>query len=125
MPVLWTKDKEIEFFTESSFFATPEQLFYLGYDKRYYAYWPKLYTGRKSTLQSRNSLIVNFTEKFSVDLLQEFAESKIPIIILGNTPITNNYYSKVDHLYHAGIIQGFWSLNPNYPWSGNNETEEV
>ena len=39
--------------------------------------------------------------------------SKIPIIILGNTPITQSYISKVDHLYHAGIIQGFWSVNPN------------
>jgi hypothetical protein len=212
MPVLWTKDREIEFFTESSSFATPEQLFYLGDDNRYYAYWPKFYTGRKSTLQSRNSLIGSFTEKFSVDLLQEFAESKglyavqgvvceeiglsklspadvaicssrntvqnatnihalfevkmsivwnwelknnkciclgdfkthkgnpgllrsdsmlkaigksinirvsgyraskIPIIILGNTPITKSYYSKVDHLKKAGIIQGFWSVNTN------------
>jgi hypothetical protein len=212
MPVLWTKNKEIEFFTESSSFATPEQLFYLGDDNRYYAYWPKFYTGRKSTLQSRNSLIGSFTEKFSVDLLQEFAESKglyavqgvvceeiglsklspadvaicssrntvqnatnihalfevkmsivwnwelknnkciclgdfkthkgnpgllrsdsmlkaigksinirvsgyraskIPIIILGNTPITKSYYSKVDHLKKAGIVQGFWSVNTN------------
>ena len=28
------------------------------------------------------------------------------------TPITNTYYSKVDHLKNAGIIQGFWSINP-------------
>lgn len=39
--------------------------------------------------------------------------SRIPIIILGNTPITKNYYQKVDHLKEAGIIQGFWSLNPH------------
>lgn len=32
---------------------------------------------------------------------------------MGNTPITNSYYSKVDHLKIAGIIQGFWSVNPN------------
>ncbi len=38
--------------------------------------------------------------------------SKIPIIVLGNTPITNNYYEKVDHLRRGGIIQGFWSVNP-------------
>ena len=212
MPDLWTKEKEIEFFTESRSFATAEQLFYFGDDNRYYAYWPKTYTGRKSTLQSRNSLIGNFTEKFSVDLLQEFAHSKglfavqgvvcdkiglsnrspadvaictsrttvqraenilalfevkmsivwnwefendnliclgdykshkgnpgllrsdsmlkaigksinirvsdykaskIPIIILGNTPVTESYYSKVDHLKMAGIIQGFWSVNSN------------
>jgi len=29
MPVLWTKEKEIEFFNEARKFATPEQLFYL------------------------------------------------------------------------------------------------
>ena len=38
--------------------------------------------------------------------------SHIPIIILGNTPITTSYRQKVDHLKNAGIIQGFWSLNP-------------
>ncbi|MBW2661615.1 MAG: hypothetical protein JRD93_06440 [Deltaproteobacteria bacterium] len=212
MPDLWTKEKEIEFFYNSRKFASPEQLFYFGDDSRYYAYWPKSYKGQKSTLQSRNALIGNFTEKYSVDLLQEFAganglyavqgaicneiglspqspadvvlcktrqreqkakdiaaifevkmsivwnwelknnkliclgdfkthkgnpgllrsdsmlkaigksinirvssysASKIPIIILGNTPITQSYISKVDHLYHAGIIQGFWSVNPN------------
>lgn len=212
MPDLWTKNKEIEFFRESSKFAAPEQLFYLGDDSRYYAYWPKTYSGKKSTLQSRNALIGNFTEKYSVDLLQKFAKSKnlfavqgaicdeigltsqspadvvlckskqrkqiaqdiiaifevkmsivwnwelkngqliclgdfkthkgnpgllrsdsmlkaigksinirvssynaskIPIIILGNTPITESYIKKVDHLFSAGILQGFWSVNPN------------
>ena len=39
--------------------------------------------------------------------------SKIPIIVLGNTPITDSYKSKVDHLKKAGIIQGFWSINSN------------
>ncbi len=212
MPDLWTKKKEIDFFNDSRKFAAPEQLFYLGDDSRYYAYWPKSYKGKKSTLQSRNALIGNFTEKFSVDLLQDFASTKglyaiqgvicdeiglspqspadvvlckskqreqrakdvvaifevkmsivwnwelknnqliclgdfkthkgnpgllrsdsmlkaigksinirvssysasrIPIIILGNTSITESYIPKVDHLFHAGIIQGFWSVNPN------------
>lgn len=220
MPKLWTKDKEIEFFNEARKFATPEQLFYLGDDSHYYAYWPKSYKGSKSTLQSRNALIGNFTEKYTVDLLQNFANliglyavqgticdeigltnqspadvafckskqreqkskdiivifevkmsivwnwelrnnrliclgdykthkgnpgllrsdsmlkaigksinirvssfnaSRIPIIILGNTPITKNYIDKVDHLYHAGIIQGFWSINPN-PLDDKNAT---
>lgn len=39
--------------------------------------------------------------------------SKIPIIVLGNTPITKMYYEKVDHLKTNGIIQGFWSVNSN------------
>jgi hypothetical protein len=211
MPDLWNKDKEIEFFTESQKLATPEQLFYVGDDLRYYAYWPKSYRGKKTTLQSRNAFIGNFTEKYSVDLLQRFANSKnlfavqgvicneiglsaqspadvaicrsrqreqrvsniiaifevkmsivwnwelkdnkliclgdfrthkgnpgllrsdtmlkaigksinirvsgykssqIPIVVLGNTPITESYIPKVDHLYKAGIIQGFWSVNP-------------
>lgn len=215
MKHLWTKEKEIEFFTESRKFATPEQLFYVSNDKRYFAYWPKTYKGTKTTLQSRNSLIGNFTEKYSVDLLQDFARknncfsvqgvvceeigltskssadvaicktnnivqkpenilmifevkmsivwnweliivgnreeliclgdykshqgnpgllrsdsmlkaigksinirvsdysaSHIPIIILGNTPITSSYYKKVDFLKNAGIIQGFLSVNP-------------
>jgi len=41
-----------------------------------------------------------------------FRATKIPIVVLGNTPITENYYEKVDHLKKFGIIQGFWSLNP-------------
>lgn len=209
---LWKKETEIEFFTQARDFATPEQLFYKTPNRKCYAYWPKSYKGTKTTLQSRNSLIGSFTEKWSVDLLQEFAKkhdlfavqgviceeigltnqspadiaicktkdvvqnvenilmifevkmsvvwnwelinnkdlkcmgdftthqgnpgllrsdsmlkgigksinirvssfssSKIPIIILGNTPITKSYYEKVDHLKKSGIIQGFWSVNP-------------
>ncbi len=213
---LWGKNTEVKFFTKSREFATPEQLFYTTDDGKYLAYWPKGYKGKKTTLQSRNSLIGNFTEKWCVDLLQPFAEkinafavqsviseeigltrqspadvvicktkntiqrpediiaifevkmsvvwnhelmvsnskeelvcvgdytthqgnpgllrsdsmlkgigksinirvssfksSKIPIIILGNTPISKSYYEKVDHLKKCGIIQGFWSVNPS------------
>ena len=39
--------------------------------------------------------------------------TKIPIIILGSSPITNSYKTKVDFLKQAGIIQGFISLYPN------------
>jgi len=215
MKELWGREQEIRFFTAARKFAVPEQLFYLSDDNRYYAYWPKSYRGPKSTLQSRNALIGDYTEKWSADLLSEFAQnkgyhivqkavcdelglsqkspadvaicrtknvcqkaedvlliievkmsvvwnwelqfqadrenlvclgdyrthrgnpgllrsdtmlkaigkglnvrvsslkaSKIPIIVLGNTPITSNYYGKVDHLKRGGIIQGFWSMNP-------------
>jgi predicted house-cleaning noncanonical NTP pyrophosphatase (MazG superfamily) len=44
----------------------------------------------------------------------------IPIIIMGNTPIKSSYYTKVDHLKEAGIIQGFWSVNPK-PLDDNEE----
>lgn len=211
MEKLWNKEVEQRFFNEAQKFATPEQLFYVSDAGKYLAYWPKDYDGKKSTLQSRNALIGNFTEKWTTDLIHgivkdrglfavqgaicneialsnqspadvvisrskninqtpedilaiievkmsivwnwelqksklicigdykthqgtpgllrsdsmlkaigksinirvsSFKASKIPIIIMGNTPITNSYYSKVDHLKVAGIIQGFWSVNP-------------
>ncbi len=46
--------------------------------------------------------------------------SNIPIIIMGNTPILNSYYSKVDHLKISGIVQGFSSVNPK-PLDENGE----
>ncbi|MFQ3574725.1 MAG: hypothetical protein SNJ53_08870 [Thermodesulfovibrionales bacterium] len=212
MEKLWNKAVEQRFFIEAQRFASPEQLFYVSDAGRYFAYWPKDYIGKKSTLQSRNALIGNFTEKWTTDLIQEiikdknlfavqgaicneialtaqspadvviskskdinqtpeeiqaiievkmsivwnwelqkkktlictgdykthqgnpgllrsdsmlkaigkginirvssFKASRIPIIVMGNTPITKSYYSKVDHLKIAGIIQGFWSVNP-------------
>jgi len=42
-----------------------------------------------------------------------YQSSKIPIIVIGNTPIMKTYYKKVDFLKKAGIIQGFYSVNPN------------
>ncbi|MCC7570121.1 hypothetical protein KO465_02120 [Candidatus Micrarchaeota archaeon] len=225
---LWSKNTEIEFFRKSLDLAVPEQLFYITNDKKYFAYWPLDYRGDKTTLQSRNALIGNFTEKWSTDIIQQIIEndklyavkgaicdelaltrqspgdvviskkngveqrpediivifevkmsivwnweyikenqthghlkcigdykthsgnpgllrsdsmlkaigksvnirisspkaSRIPIIILGNTPITKNYYKKVDQLYKAGIIQGFWSLNPS-PLDCNNSRENI
>lgn len=217
---LWNKEVEKKFFTESVKFATPEQLFYVTDKNRYLAYWPKGYDGEKNTLQSRNTLIGRFTEKWTTDLLQEIVKDKglyavqgaiceelglvgksaadvaisrtkninqqpedisaiievkmsvvwnwelrsdkslqcignykthqgtpgllrsdsmlkaagksitikvssykaatIPIIVMGNTPITNYYYPKVDYMKVAGIIQGFWSINPN-PLDDNGE----
>ena len=225
MTTLWSKAEETKFFTDAmARFASREQLFYFGDDNRYYAYWPKGYKGSKTTLQARNSLIGKFTEKWSADLLQDFARgtdyhivqgaicdeiglpsrssadlaicrtrssvqraedilvlfevkmsivsnwelqikddkselvclgdcrthqgnpgllrsdsmlkaigksinirvssfkaSRIPIVVLGNTPITNAYYEKVDHLRTSGVIQGFWSLNPN-PLDNNGDS---
>lgn len=215
MKILWSKEKEIDFFKSSRRIATPEQLFYYSDDKRYLAYWPKEYKGKKTTLQSRNAFIGNYTEKWCAELLKDFADKvkghivqdviceeigltkkspadvalcrtrdtvqkaeniilllevkmsvvwnwelkkinnkeeliclgdynshkgkpgllrsdtmlkaigksinirvssykavKIPIIVIGNTPISKSYYDKVDHLKKCGIIQGFWSVNP-------------
>jgi len=47
----------------------------------------------------------------------------IPIIVLGNSPITKSYVKKVDFLKNAGVIQGFWSLNPTL--SDNDDISET
>ncbi len=220
---LWTKDQEIDFFTKSLEVASPEQLFYITKDKKYYAYWPKRYKGAKTTLQSRNAFIGAYTEKWVLETLKDVAKelnafaiqhvvcdeleltkkspadvaicktnstiqkpqdiiaifevkmsvvwnwellknnskitlnclgdfkthqgnpgllrsdsmlkaigksiavristldsAKIPIIVLGNTPVAKSYYSKVDNLKNYGIIQGFWSLN-SAPLDNNGE----
>lgn len=209
---LWNQEVEQSFFEKAiNSFAVPEQLFYVTDDNRFLAYWPKNYTGERSTLQSRNSLIGQFTETWINELIQNCVKvqnlfavrgavceeialtrrspadvviarkksvhlnpedilvifevkmsvvwnwelkndeliclgdyrthqgnpgllrsdsmlkaigkainirvsshraSTIPIIVIGNTPITDSYYDKVDHLKTAGITQGFWSINP-------------
>ena len=106
-PRLWNRDEERAFFGKTLEIATPEQLFYLTDDGRFLAYWPKKYKGKKTTLQSRNAFIGSYTEKWVKD------------IIIGNTPITKTYYRKVDFLKKAGIIQGFYSVNPD-PLDGTN-----
>ena len=212
--MLWNKDEEYKFFKKTLEITTPEQLFYLTEDGKYLAYWPKGYEGRKTTLQSRNSFIGSYTEKWVKELLSPIAKefdsyaihnvvceeigiderspadiaivktpqkiqkpknillivevkmsivwnwefypetgeikcigdytthqgnpgllrsdtmlkaigksinirvsgfqsSKIPIVVIGNTPIAKMYYRKVDFLKKAGIIQGFYSVNPN------------
>lgn len=228
MNKLWSKDCEKDFFLKSMAFATPEQLFYITKDQKYCAYWPKKYGDIKNTLQSRNSLIGNYTEKWSVELFKEIAEKldafsvqgviceeigltrqsaadvaicktkdiiqkpenilmlfevkmsiawnweltkkdkdydlvclgdysthqgnpsllrsdsmlkaigksinirvsgfaacKIPIVIIGNTPVTSSYHDKVDHLKQSGIIQGFWSVNPEPLDNGRESLEST
>lgn len=210
---LWSRKQEKIFFEKSRNFASYDQLFYRTNDERYVAYWPKGYDGPKSTLQARNSLIGNYTEKWVSDLIKHlledknlyvvqqaqipaigisrkspadiaiatqnkkvlmpdevklifevkmslvwnweydvqtshireigdyrthqgrpsftrsdsilkaigkcidirvsnFKSSKIPLIVLGNAPLSNGFCKKADYLKKAGIIQGFWSLNP-------------
>jgi hypothetical protein len=208
---LWDITTEKQFFTEAlGHFATPEKLFY-RLSSGDFAYVPKGCDAEGQTLQSRNSLIGQFTETWSKNLFVPIAEhfglyavntvecpeigltkrseadlafcttdsklqpakniklifeikmsivsnykfiapntiefigdykthqgnpsllrsdsmlkaigksinirvsgiesTKIPIVILGNSPITNSYCHKVDFLKNAGVIQGFWSLN--------------
>lgn len=209
---LWNNNTEIQFFTEAlKNFASPEQLFY-KLKKGNFAYVPKGMEAEGQTLQSRNSLIGQFTEKWCKDLFNPIARSlelyavngvvceeigltrassadlafckkntieqkakdikiifeikmsivsnyqlikpktinfigdykthkgnpsllrsdsmlkaigksinirvsgtesaSIPIVILGNSPITENYIKKVDFLKESGVIQHFISLNP-------------
>ena len=208
----WNNKTEQTFFIEAlKNFSSPEQLFY-NLQTGYYAYVPKNFDAEGQTLQSRNFLIGQFTEKWTKDFFTPIAEklglfaingvvceeiglsprssadlafcktnsvnqkpenikiifeikmsvvsnykytnpnnieyigdykshkgnpallrsdsmlkaigksinirvsgiqsTKIPIVILGNSPITDSYSSKVDFLKNAGVIQGFWSLNP-------------
>ena len=212
MQNLWNQEVELSFFKTEMHRSTPrKKLFYVTDDNRLLAYWPRNYTGEKSTLQSRNSLIGQFTETWITELIQNCVKaqnlfavqgavceeieltrrspadvviarkksvhlnpedilvifevkmsvvwnwelkndeliclgdykthqgnpgllrsdsmlkaigkainirvsshraSTIPIIVIGNTPITDSYQGKVDHLKTAGITQGFWSINP-------------
>jgi hypothetical protein len=209
---LWNNSTELRFFQSAlADFASPEQLFY-KLSSGWYAYVPKHCSTEGQTLQSRNALIGNFTEKWAKDIFEPIARqyglyavngvecpqvglqvrseadlafcttnakmqeprnikiifeikmsvvsnyqyisptdiqyignykthkgnpsllrsdsmlkaigksinirvsgieaATIPIVVLGNSPITENYRHKVDFLKTAGVIQGFWSLNP-------------
>ena len=223
---LWSKQQEKIFFEKSGNFASYKQLFYKSDEGRYLAYWPKGYRGRKSTLQARNSLIGNYTEKWVCDLLEyilgdddlhvipqaqvpsigisqrspadiaiatankkvlmpeevklifevkmsivwnweydektsrikeigdyrthqgrpsftrsdsilkaigkcidirvsSFKASRIPLVVLGNAPLSNGFCKKADYLKSSGIIQGFWSLNPFPLNHGNTRKRSV
>jgi hypothetical protein len=71
---LWNDDIEIQFFTEAlKNFASPEQLFY-NLKSGYFAYVPKGADAEGQTLQSRNSLIGQFTQKWSKTLIKYVAK---------------------------------------------------
>lgn len=63
--------------------------------------------------EEKSLIPIELIEKSINIRVSGYRASKIPIIILGNIPVTESYYSKVDQLKKAGIIQGFWSVNPN------------
>jgi len=69
----WDNKTEIEFFKEAlENFASPEQLFY-KLQEGYFAYIPKGSDAEGQTLQSRNSLIGQFTEKWCKTLFEPIA----------------------------------------------------
>ncbi|MRJ02146.1 MAG: hypothetical protein GXO19_05110 [Epsilonproteobacteria bacterium] len=69
---LWGKERERQFLLEALKHTSPDRLFYLEGGK-YRTYWSRNYRGPKGTLQSRNSLIGEFTERWVRDLLEEVA----------------------------------------------------
>ena len=78
----------------------------------------KTHQGNPGLLRS-DSMLKGIGKSINIRV-SSFKAARIPIIVMGNTPITNSYYPKVDHLKVAGIIQGFWSINPQ-PLDDNGE----
>lgn len=70
---LWGKEQEEEFFRQYLSSKEREKLFYVSKEGRFYAYWPKSYKGKKTTLQSRNGWIGTYCEQWCTDLFNEIA----------------------------------------------------
>lgn len=66
--------------------------------------------GTPSLLRS-DSMLKAIGKSINIRVANEDS-AKTPIVILGNTPIADSYVKKVDILKQTGVIQGFWSLNP-------------
>ena len=70
----WNNQTEIDFFEQAlKGFATPEQLFY-KLSAGYFAYIPNRVSSENQTLQSRNTLIGSFTEKWCRNILEPIAK---------------------------------------------------
>ena len=66
----------------------------------------KTHQGNPGLLRS-DSMLKAIGKSITVRI-SSLVSAKIPIIVLGNTPVMKSYYSKVDNLKNYGIIQGFW-----------------
>src|SRR4030042_491929 len=89
---LWNTTTEIRFFVERlKNFGSPEQLFY-NLKSGYFAYIPKGVSSEGQTLQSRNSLIGQFTEKwcksFFEPLAQEFGLFAVNSVVCEDLGLT-------------------------------------
>lgn len=71
----------------------------------------KQHKGNPSLLRS-DSMLKAIGKSINIRV-SGLASTKIPIIVLGNSPITDSYQKKVDFLKTSGVIHGFWSLNPS------------
>ena len=83
---------------------------YLNNQLRYLGDY-KQHKGNPSLLRS-DSMLKAIGKAINIRV-SGLSSTKIPIIVLGNSPISDNYAKKVDFLKNSGVIQGFWSLNPN------------
>lgn len=70
----------------------------------------KQHKGNPSLLRS-DSMLKAIGKSINIRV-SGIASTKIPVVVLGNSPITDSYMKKVDFLKTSGVIQGFWSLNP-------------
>ena len=71
----------------------------------------KTHKGQPSLLRS-DSMLKAIGKSINIRV-SSIEAAKIPIIIIGNSPITESYTHKVDFLKSAGVVQGFISLNSN------------
>ena len=70
----------------------------------------KTHRGNPSLLRS-DSMLKAIGKSINIRV-SGYKSSCIPIVVIGNTPITESYYKKVDFLKKFGVVQGFFSVNP-------------
>ena len=70
----------------------------------------KAHKGQPSLMRS-DSMLKAIGKSINIRV-SGISSTKIPIVVLGNSPITDSYLKKVDFLKTSGVIQGFLSLNP-------------
>lgn len=107
---LWNNEDESKFFhlmLEGE--KSPENLFY-HLPCGEYAGDYKTHKGCPSLLRS-DSMLKAIGKSINIRVSGE-KSCHIPIVVLGNTPITKGYEHKADYLKTSGVVQGFWSLNP-------------
>ncbi len=68
----------------------------------------KQHKGNPSLLRS-DSMLKAIGKSINIRV-SGIASTKIPVVVLGNSPITDSYIKKVDFIKTSGVIQGFWSL---------------
>jgi glycosyltransferase involved in cell wall biosynthesis len=64
--------------------------------------------GNPSLLRS-DSMLKAIGKSLNVRISHTLAR-KIPIVIVGNTPVSRSYIDKISRLKQMGFIQGFWNL---------------